>query len=180
MIEKTLIIIKPDGMEHADRIISYYQKAGMIIIANKTVRVDRAFAEKHYAATDEQILGMGNKTIQASKDSGQYEKMKKIFKTEEPRKIGMKLRKWLIKFITSAPVAAFVLEGDNAIKRARKITGFTDPAKADKGTIRGDLGRDSIVKANAEGRPVMNLVHASGDRKEAERELALWFPELKG
>jgi nucleoside-diphosphate kinase len=179
MKEQTLIIIKPDGMAHAKKIISYYEKVGLKNVAQKTVKIDKKFAEKHYAATDEQIVGMGNKTIQASKDSGNYEKMKKIFKTEDPKKIGTKLRKWLIKFITSKPVLVLVLEGNDAIQLARKVTGFTDPAKAEKGTVRGDLGVDSIVKANSEGRPVMNLVHASGDAAEARRELALWFPELR-
>lgn len=178
MIERTLIVIKPDGMPHAKKIIDYYTKAGLRIIARKEIHIDKKFAEKHYAATDEQIIGMGNKTIQASKDSGNYEKMKKIFGTEDPKKMGMKLRDWLIKFITSKPVLALVLEGGNAVALARKITGFTDPAQADKGTIRGDLGTDSIVSANADGRPVRNLVHASGNASEAERELALWFPEL--
>jgi len=177
-MERTLIIIKPDGTSNESRIISYYEKAGLKVIVKKVVKIDEDFAEKHYVATDEQILGMGNKTLQASKSSDQYENMKKIFGTEDPRAIGTKLREWLIKFITSDPVTAFVLEGDDAVAAARKITGFTDPAKAEKGTIRGDLGIDSIVDANLECRPVKNLVHASGTREEAEKEIALWFPEL--
>ena len=60
----------------------------------------------------------------------------------------------------------------------RKVTGFTDPVSAEKGTVRGDFGEDSIVKANAEFRPVQNLVHAS-DAEGAKHELQLWFPELK-
>ncbi len=179
-MERTLIIIKPDGMDRQKKIISYYENAGLKIIAEKKIRIDRKMAERHYAATDQQISGMGNKTIQASKDSGQYENMKKIFGTENAGEIGTKLRGWLIKFITSATVTALVLEGDNSVAAARKITGFTDPAKAEKGTVRGDLGADSIVKANMEGRPVKNLVHASGSSEEARREIALWFPGLEG
>ena len=179
MIERTLIVIKPDGMAHARKILPYYEKAGLRIIARKEVHVNEKFAGRHYAATDEQVVGMGNKTVQASKDSGKYERMKKIFGTDDPKKIGTKLRGWLIEFITSKPVLAMVMEGKDAVALARKVTGFTDPAKAEKGTIRGDLGTDAIVKANNEGRPVMNLVHASGNVEEAEREIALWFPELK-
>ncbi|MAH42498.1 hypothetical protein CL614_02115 [archaeon] len=46
---------------------------------------------------------------------------------------------------------------------------------ADKGTLRGDLGQDSILQANKEGRPVRNLVHASGNPEEAAKEIKLWF-----
>lgn len=179
MMERTLIIIKPDGMARAKKILLYYEKAGLKIIAKKEIRIDKKFAEKHYASTDEQIVGMGNKTVQASKDSGKYEHMKKIFGTDDPKKIGTKLRGWLIEFITSKPVLAMVMEGKDAVALARKVTGFTDPAKAEKGTIRGDLGTDAIVKANNEGRPVMNLVHASGNADEAKREIALWFPGME-
>ncbi len=56
-------------------------------------------------------------------------------------------------------------------------TGFTDPSTAEKGTIRGDLGTDSILKANQEQRPVYNLIHASGSLEEAEKEINLWFGE---
>ncbi len=178
-IEQTLIIIKPDGMEKADEIISYYKKAGFSIVMQKTLQIDMALAEKHYAATDEQVVGMGSKTIEASRKTGNTENMRRIFGTDEPRAIGMKLREWLIKFITSQPVTAMVLEAENGVALARKVTGFTDPAQAEKGTVRGDLGTDSIVGANSEGRPVRNLVHASGNMEEAQREIKLWFPEMK-
>ncbi len=179
MKERTLIVIKPDGMKHEKRILSYYEKAGLKIAARKTLKIDRKFAEKHYSASDEQVFGMGNKSIVASREIGIYDKMKELFGTEDPKEIGMKLREWLIQFITSAPVTAVVLEGDDAVLSTRKITGFTDPSSADKGTIRGSLGIDSIAKANSEGRPVMNLVHASGSKIEAESEIGLWFPEIK-
>jgi nucleoside-diphosphate kinase len=178
-VERTLIIIKPDGMLRAKQILKYYEKAGLRIIAKKEVRIDKNFAVRHYAATDDQVIGMGNKTIEASRNAGKLGHMKKIFGTDDAKKIGEKLRAWLIEFITSRPVLALVLEGEDAVALSRKVTGFTDPAKADKGTVRGDMGTDSIVKANNDGRPVMNLVHASGNAEEAKREIALWFPELK-
>jgi nucleoside-diphosphate kinase len=103
--------------------------------------------------------------------------VKKIFGTTDPKKIGMKLRKWLIEFITSAPVVAIVFEGDDAIKTVRKVTGFTDPSKAEEGTIRGDFGDDAINIANKEKRATRNLVHASGNPEEAAKEIALWFTD---
>ena len=45
--------------------------------------------------------------------------------------------------------------------------------------MRGDFGIDSSEKVDREKRAIENLVHASGTRKEAEKEIKLWFPELK-
>jgi len=84
----------------------------------------------------------------------------------------------LKKFMMSGPVVAFVLEGEDAIALVRKVTGATDPSKADKGTIRGDLGVDSQEKADEEQRAIQNLVHASGNKDEADKEIRLWFPDL--
>src|SRR5258708_3386371 len=90
---------------------------------------------------------------------------------------GRMIVKGLQSYITSGPVVAMILEGEDAIANVRRITGYTDPTKADKGTIRGDLGVDSILVANGEKRPVENLIHASGNPEEAQKEIALWFEE---
>jgi nucleoside-diphosphate kinase len=71
-------------------------------------------------------------------------------------------------FVTSGPLVAMVLEGDEAIAVVRAIAGATDGRKATPGTIRGDLSL-----SNRE-----NLVHGSDSAESAERELALWFPDL--
>ncbi|HET7193966.1 MAG TPA: nucleoside-diphosphate kinase [Nocardioides sp.] len=71
-------------------------------------------------------------------------------------------------FVTSGPLVAMVLEGDEAIAVVRAIAGATDGRKAAPGTIRGDLSL-----SNRE-----NLVHGSDSAESAERELALWFPDL--
>ena len=71
-------------------------------------------------------------------------------------------------FVTSGPLVALVLEGDEAIEVVRALNGATDGRKAAPGTIRGDLSL-----SNRE-----NLVHGSDSPESAEREIALWFPEL--
>jgi nucleoside-diphosphate kinase len=71
-------------------------------------------------------------------------------------------------FVTSGPLVAMVLEGDEAIAVVRAIAGATDGRKAAPGTIRGDLSL-----SNRE-----NLVHGSDSAESAARELALWFPDL--
>jgi nucleoside-diphosphate kinase len=71
-------------------------------------------------------------------------------------------------FVTSGPMLAAVLEGDEAIDVVRAINGATDGRKAAPGTIRGDLSL-----SNRE-----NLVHGSDSAESAEREIKLWFPDL--
>ncbi|MGI8865103.1 MAG: nucleoside-diphosphate kinase [Rubrobacteraceae bacterium] len=71
----------------------------------------------------------------------------------------------LVEFITSTPVVAMRVEGENAIKVMRNLVGATNPAEAAPGTIRGDLAL-SLPD---------NLVHGSDSPESAERELQLFF-----
>lgn len=177
MIERTLMVVKPDGVKRnlTEDIISRYESAGLKIIKRKELILPIEIAEKHYASTDEQLNGMGSKTLFSAKENGTYEETVNKFGTDNPKKIGMKLREWMLQFITSGKVVACILEGEDAVKLTRKITGFTNPVTADKGTVRGDFGEDSIEVANKENRPVYNLVHASGELNEAKKEIELWF-----
>ena len=81
-------------------------------------------------------------------------------------------------FLADRPVIALVLEGCNAIQKARNLIGVTDPLKAQPGTIRGDFSLDSIEIANQMNRATDNLVHASDGIESARREIMLWFPDL--
>ena len=73
----------------------------------------------------------------------------------------------LVNYITSGPVVAMVVEGENAISVVRNLVGATNPIDAAPGTIRGDFGLDI-------GR---NVVHASDSQASAEREISLFFRE---
>ena len=73
----------------------------------------------------------------------------------------------LISYITSGPIIAAVFEGTGAVDSVRKTVGATNPANADAGTIRGDLGLET-------GR---NLIHASDSLESAKREVTLFFDE---
>ncbi|NIO22948.1 MAG: nucleoside-diphosphate kinase [Candidatus Aenigmarchaeota archaeon] len=83
--------------------------------------------------------------------------------------------KGLEEYLMEGPIIAMVFEGFEAIEKARELTGHTDPSQASKGTVRGDLGEDSIELADREKRSVRNLIHASGTKEEAESEIKLWF-----
>jgi nucleoside-diphosphate kinase len=74
----------------------------------------------------------------------------------------------LVEFITSAPLVAMVLEGEQAVVAARQVIGATNPLQADAGSIRGEF-------AIAVGQ---NMVHGSDSDESAQREAALFFPEL--
>ncbi len=74
----------------------------------------------------------------------------------------------LVDFITSGPLVALVLEGEDCVVAARQLIGATNPLEAAPGSIRGDLALET-------GR---NLVHGSDSPASAAREIRLFFPEL--
>ncbi len=74
----------------------------------------------------------------------------------------------LVEFITSGPLVAAVIEGPDAIVQWRTMMGATNPAKAEMGTIRGDLATEMQN----------NVTHGSDSPESAAREVALFFPGL--
>jgi len=164
-MERTLLIIKPDGVERnlIGKIIDYYEKAGLKITAMKMLTVSKELVSKHYPEDPKWMEELGKKGEKAGEKVDNY------------MEYGQFVVRTLRDYLSMGPVVAIILEGENAIKKAREITGYTDPSAAEKGTLRGDLGEDSILKANKENRSAYNLVHASGNPEEAEREIKLWF-----
>jgi nucleoside-diphosphate kinase len=74
----------------------------------------------------------------------------------------------LVEFITSGPLVALVLEGQDAVKAARQVIGATNPLEAAPGSIRGDFA----IEVG------QNMVHGSDSPESAEREAKLFFPSL--
>lgn len=74
----------------------------------------------------------------------------------------------LVRFITSGPIVAMVLEGENTVSMVRKMMGATNPQNAESGTIRADYGQ--ITERN--------IVHGSDSPESAKREIALFFGEI--
>jgi len=79
--------------------------------------------------------------------------------------IGKPFFEELTTFMSSGPIVVLVLEGDNAIERNRKVLGNTDPAKAEKGTVRAEYGTN--IGNNA--------AHGSDAKDTAIREIAFFF-----
>jgi nucleoside-diphosphate kinase len=176
-MERTLIIIKHDGVNRGlvGEIVHRYEKAGLKLVGMKMLHPTKEMADKHYQATDEDLMRMGGNTLRDAAEKGVDVKIK--FGTDDAKEIGKFIKKWLIDYLNEGPVVVFVLEGYNAIKIGRKITGVTLPSEAAPGTIRGDLTHDNPELANYYDRPMRNLVHASGKPHEAEFEIALWFKD---
>jgi nucleoside-diphosphate kinase len=146
MLERTLVLIKPDGVQRhlAGRIIQRFEDAGLKIVGMKFVWASKELALKHY---DEDVA----------------------------KRRGEAVRQFNVNFITEGPVIAMVLEGVNAVEIVRKIVGPTEPKAAAPGTIRGDFAHVSYAYADAKKSVIRNLIHASGDAEFAKKEIDLWF-----
>lgn len=174
--ERTVILIKPDGVKRGliGEVIFRFEKMGLKVIALKMVWIDEVLAKKHYPESREDLMkAIGEKTLKTYEKYGRDPKEE--FGTLEPEEIGKMVNQWNINFITSGPVIAMLLEGLHAIDNARMIAGNTLPVFAEPGTIRGDYSIDSPALANAKKRAVYNIIHASGNEKEAKYEEQLWF-----
>lgn len=175
MIEQTLVIIKPDGVQRGlvGDIIRRFETTGLKIVAMKMVWPSATLVGKHYTGDKKYNTEVGEKALKNAKDHG-----KTIDGTA--LEIGLRIRATNIKYLSTGPVLAMVLEGNTAIQSVRNIIGGTNPLTADMGTIRGDYTIDDFAQADKENRAVRNLMHASSEPKEAKREIALWFkkPEI--
>ena len=145
-IEKTLILIKPDGLKRklTGLAIDRIEQGKFELIGAKVVSVTDELAKKHY---------------QALKDKPFFPDLIRYIKGEFHN-------------IPKSKVLALVYKGENAISEIRKIVGATNPEQAEPDTIRGSFGRISSISGQIE-----NVVHASGNKEDAEREIELWFKE---
>lgn len=169
--EKTLVVIKPDGLQRGliGEIIKRYERSGLKLVALKMLIPNPELVEKHYSIDPEWGVKTGSKTIAAYKKAG------KEPPSEDPLKVSGIIFDNLKKYMVTGPVVAMVWQGIHAVGIIRKITGGTEPLTSDVGTIRGDLTIDSYEVADIDKRAVRNLIHASGSDWEAEKEIAIWF-----
>jgi nucleoside-diphosphate kinase len=178
MQERTLVIIKPDAYTRGltGTILARLEQRGLRVEAMRVSRDETEMVENHYPTSEQWLATAGRKTLADYADLGVSARDR--IGIDDPVEIGRMVRKWLTEFMLSAPMVPMIISGNRAIKAVRDMVGDTLPVKATPGTIRGDFSSDSPDLANVEQRPVRNLVHASGDPEEAEREIKLWFPEF--
>ena len=170
MKEKTLVLIKPDGVQRGlvGEILSRFEKTGLKVVGVRMAYASKELAGRHYADDEQWLKSVGEKATKAATERG--EKVK-----ETPIQIGQRIRMQLMDYISMSPIVAIVLEGHNAVATVRKIVGPTSPEHAAPGTIRGDYSHETYVMADKKQRPIQNLIHASGTAVEAEREITVWF-----
>lgn len=143
----SFIMLKPDAIERdlTQQIIGYLKDGGIEIDWINTVKATRDRVFEHYAEVIEKV-GEDFK-----------EKAAKYFEG-----------KYVVPIIVKS-------EDENVIAKVREIVGATDPVKAAAGTIRGDLGIDSLQRSLDENRCCENLIHASDCVKAFRNEIQIWF-----
>lgn len=173
--EKTFLMVKPDGVRKGliGEIIKRLEQRDLKIVALEMFYPTTEQMDKHYSSDETWIARVGDKSLSTYHKYGIDPK--KELGTDNNLEIGKMVRKWLLDYMTSAPLVKMVIQGLHAVDMVRKIAGPTIPNMADMGTIRGDFSNDSPILGNLEKRAVMNLVHASETPKEAEHEIEFWF-----
>lgn len=147
-IERTLVVLKPDCLQRGlvGEILSRLERVGLKIVAAKVVAPDKDFYYHHYET-------LGKMVTRRGQDKFDY----------------------TLEMMQRGPVMALVLEGVEAVEVVRKLVGTTEPKMAAPGTIRGDFAHTSFAHADTLSKGVPNLIHASGDAKEAKEEIKHWF-----
>jgi len=149
-LERTLIILKPDAVKRGivGEIITRFERVGLKIVGTKMLQPDADFYHHHYENISQMISRRGQEAFEVTLEAMQ-----------------------------EGPVIAIVLEGIEAVSLVRKMVGTTEPKEALPGTIRGDYAHISFGHATKHGVGIPNVIHASGDKKEADEEISHWFSE---
>lgn len=149
-MERTLIIFKPDAVMRGivGEVLTRFERVGLKIVGAKMLQPDYDYYFQHYE-------GIG--TLKTRKGEEIFEQN--------------------MKTMQAGPVLAMVLEGVNAAEQVRKMVGDTEPKSAQPGTIRGDYAHVSYSQASTVDRGVANVIHASADADEAQKEIEHWFAD---
>ena len=146
MIERTLVLMKPDAVQRG-------------VMGEILQRFER---------TGLKVVGMKMVWVD--------EKFALKHYTEDlAKRRGEQVRKSMVAFLQEGPVVAIVFEGIDAVEVVRKMVGSTEPKAAAPGTIRGDYAHMSFAHGDECKKVVRNLIHASGNREDAQYEVPLWF-----
>lgn len=145
-IEETLVLLKPDAVERG-------------IMGKVITRFEDAGLK---------IIGM--KLVRSDKEMASEH-----YDEDVAKRNGEIVRTRAMNLLLSGPVLAMVIEGVNAIENVRKMCGTTEPKSAPPGTIRGDYSHISYGQCDDKDIAVKNIVHASGDKEYAKKEIDIWF-----
>ena len=149
-LEQTLILFKPDSLQRGlvGEILTRFEKVGLRIVGTKMLAPDSQHYFKHYEEIGTLKTRAGDKIFDIT-----------------------------LEMMSAGPVIAMVFEGVEAVALVRKMVGATEPKSSAPGTIRGDFSHMSYGYADTAEKGIPNLLHASGDVEEAEKEIAHWFTD---
>ena len=149
-IQRTLILFKPDAVQRGvvGEILTRFERVGLKIIGTKMIAPDQAHYHKHYEEIGQVITRRGQATFDNVMD-----------------------------MMNQGPFIAMVLEGVEAVELVRKLVGSTEPKSSAPGTIRGDYSHMSYGYGDSTNKGIPNLIHASGDTEDAEKEIPHWFSD---
>ena len=149
-IEQTLILFKPDAVQRGvvGEILSRFERVGLKIVGTKMIAPTREHYYKHYEEIGQVITRRGEKVFNNVLDN-----------------------------MIDGPIIAMVLEGIEAVELVRKLVGSTEPKSSAPGTIRGDFSHMSYGYGDAQDKGIPNLIHASGDKDDAKKEIPHWFSD---
>lgn len=149
-VERSLVLFKPDTIQRGlvGEILTRFERVGLEIVGTKMLTPTKEHYHKHYEDIGQMITRRGEHTFDITLD-----------------------------MMLQGPVIAMVFEGVESVALIRKLVGTTEPKSAAPGTIRGDYSHMSFGYADAADKGIPNLIHASGDSEEAEKEIAHWFSE---
>ena len=176
--ERTLVIFKSDVLPRSllGTVMSRFESAGFKLIGAKMMKADKNLLENHYSGDMEWVTALGNKTIDNYNAAGMD--IKKYMGSDKAEEIGPIVKGQLLDYMYNKPLVVTVWEGGlGTIAAIRKLIGFTVPTTAEAGSIRSDYSHDSAILSSRNNRAIMNLLHASGNKEEAEAEIKLWFGE---
>ncbi len=148
MGQTTFVMLKPDALERnlTDLIVKQLENDGIEIVRKRQVTVDQKRILNHY----EDVLK----------------------RAKNPR-----FKPFIIKAFVGRDVLVLEVKKktEDIINYMQQKIGKKDPALANKNTIRGLYGIDSLTKARAENRILKNVIHTASSLEEAQKELTLWF-----
>jgi nucleoside-diphosphate kinase len=172
--ERSFVIIKPDGVQRGlmGEILQRFERVGLKCVAMKFVIPTEDQCWTHYNKDEDWFLEKGGKIVKARKEAG-------VPVEKDDIEYGKDIVRQLMVFMTSGPVLAMVVEGNEAVGVVTKLVGSTEPLTSDVGTIRGDYTVDSYDLAGIDERAVRNLIHCSDCPEEAEREIKIWFDDTE-
>lgn len=172
MIEKTLVLIKHDGVARSlvGKIISRFEEIGLKIAAMKMLWATEELTKNHYILDE----NWAKNIFEKNKSSAEKENRK--MKYRDHMEMGKAIQHMNSVFLREGPVIALILEGPHAIEIVRKMVGTTEPRQSPPGTIRGDFAMiESYQLSDSKNRVLRNLIHASDSKETADREINLWF-----